>query len=134
MDYQEDLKAAYNDLKSVSVIHNPMTPRYRRAERRLTQLCNDSKYVGHKFLESSEEVCERTYEEFVVDIYEVVFFLKSESEECGEYFVCRMLYEGDEIIEVELFCYYDGDDESICIDFLASAKKYARKKGYLVII
>ena len=46
--------------------------------------------------------------------------------------VCEMAYGKGEILEVDIFCYYDGDDESEGIDSMGSAKSYAKKKGYTV--
>lgn len=133
MDFKQDLLSAYRELKTVTVIHEPRTPRYRRAGRRLKALCHTSKAVGSKKLKTRLEKEAETKEAFSVDFYEVAFFLKSESEQCGEYIVCEMAYDQKDILEVDLFCYYDGTDNSKCISSLESAKFFAKKKGYTII-
>ena len=107
------LKDLYETNKSVVLVeHNPMSQRYRRAERRLFRLVSAGKPIACGSWQKVTVVSDKK-----VNFINLVIWLEPDEqfdEEYGHYVVFDLFFSSDNetLLSATLFCYYDGQDNS----------------------
>ncbi len=133
-DFKSDIWKLFSQKQCLEVLHNPMSKRYRTAQERLGTLARDSEVIAFsdECAFSEDQALGSASSEAAG--FKVVFYLESEIAGCGEYFVCELFYQGANVVEGCIYCYYDGTDGSYCFKSNNEAAVYAFTKGYEEIL
>ncbi len=115
-DWKRDLEVfgAY----SIDIAHH-MTPRYFRALTQRGWMVKEGQVLGWKTGEKA-------------NCYEVSLWATHPqgTRKCGFYYAVRLYYQENKLAAVEIYAFYDGKDESICLKSFHNAQGYSKNWGF----
>lgn len=103
----------------VFVQHNPPTPRYGRAQAKLSWILKTSTSLGLRPHESAADRVELS-----------LWAPNPEGRGHGYYACFRLFFESEVVTAAMLFCFYDGTEKSPGFRTLISALEFARLNGF----
>jgi len=115
-EWKRELEAFGAD--SIDIAHN-MTPRYFRALAQRGWIVKEGQILGWKTGERK-------------NCYEVSLWMPHPQgiHKCGFYSAARFFYREDILAAVEIYAFYDGRDESICLKSVHNAQEYSKNWGF----